>query len=326
MTPDVQQRLQAHLEARLGIRDVLEALESDFRYVVVPPVDERVRNHPAMQLAQPQTEGFYQDTHSHPLACIRTRADVAAYEPIRTPEWYDFSDLAAVAANLRTQGYVTMFGNAGIFDIVNGLGSRGRGYEQLICEIMGADPVALALIDKHLEVEYEYCRRGLDAGNGCIDILYIGEDCGTQHGPLFPPEFFREFFAPRMQRFADLAHAHGAACMLHSCGSTRDLLPIFIDDIGIDILDAVQPEPVGMEPEALKHDFGDRITFCGMLSLQQTLAHGTTDDCRREAEHRIRVSGRNGGYIFSPPNTFTRDIPLENILAVYEIATGRALA
>ena len=80
-----------------------------------------------------------------------------------------------------------------------------------------------------------------------------------------------------------------------------------------------------MEPEDLKRDFGDQLTFCGMISLQQTLTHGTEEECRQEAERRIRVIGKNGGYIFAPPNTITMDTPLENILTIYEVATGKEL-
>ena len=325
MTREVQQRLEDHFESQLGTRDVLAALQVDFRPVGARPVSDRVRAHPQMQSAD-LTEGFYQDTRSHPLAHIETLDDVAAYEPLRTPDWYDFSALRADAERVHQAGYVTVFGNAGLFDVVNGLGARGRGYKQILCEIMTGDEVALALIDKCLDADFEYCRRGLEAAGGTIDVLYVGEDCGAQDRPLFSPSFFREFFAPRMKRFADLAHEHGAACKLHSCGSTRMLLPIFIDEIGIDILDAVQPEPAGMEPAALKRDFGGRITFCGMLSLQQTLTQGTHDDCRREAEERIRVIGKDGGYIFSPPNSFTLDTPIENILAAYEVATRQELS
>jgi uroporphyrinogen decarboxylase len=97
---------------------------------------------------------------------------------------------------------------------------------------------------------------------------------------------------------------------------------MFIDEIGIDILDAVQPEPDGMQPLGLKRDFGDRLTFCGMLSLQQTFAHGSPHDCRREAAYLVTEIGRNGGYIFSPPNTFTEEMPIENILAAYAVVLG----
>ena len=214
MTPEVRQGLEDHLEKRLGYRDVARAFDTDFRHVGPRP---RTRGAPTPQSRTCLTEGFYQDTHSRPLAAIRTLDDVAVYTPARTPEGFDFSVVAEQCRLWHDQGFVTVFGNAGIFDIVNGLGSRGRGYEQLICEIMYQDEVAVALVDKHLRAEYEYCKRGLDAGGGEIDVLDIGEDCGTQNGPLFAPDRFRGFFAPRMKRFADLAHSHGAACMLHSC-------------------------------------------------------------------------------------------------------------
>lgn len=322
-TPEIYRLLEDHFERRFGTRDVREVLEVDFREVW--PLWREAAGPPPWQSEDLHAAGFYQDTHGHPLAAIATMDDVAAFRPPNSPEGFDFSGVGDAARRLHEEGFVTIFGGPGLMDIVNGVGVRGRGYEQLLCEIMAEDEVAIALIDRSIEADYEYCRRGLEAGGGEIDILYIGEDCGTQKGPLFAPERFRSFFAPRMKRFADLAHGHGAACMLHSCGSTRDLMPIFIEEVGLDILDAVQPEPAGMEPEALKRDFGDRLTFLGMISLQQTLARGTPDECRREAEHRIRVIGRAGGYIFGPPNTITMDTPLENVLAIYEVATGKTL-
>jgi len=182
--------------------------------------------------------------------------------------------------------------------------------------------VPLALIDKNLESDYEFFRRGLEAGQGQIEVLKIGEDCGNQNAPIFSPSFFKAFFAGAS---AALAHRHGAAFMMHSCGSVRDLLPIFIEDIGLDVLDVCQPEPRGMAPEGLKRDFGKDITFCGMLSLQKTFPFGSADDCRREAEHRIRTIGKSGGYSFSSGNSLTKDIPLANILAAYEVALGRSL-
>ena len=49
-----------------------------------------------------------------------------------------------------------------------------------------------------------------------------------------------------------------------------------------------------MEPAGLKQDFGDRITFSGMLGLQKTLTKGTVEECRREAERLITVIHRKG--------------------------------
>ena len=319
---EVGQALTDHLYARFGTKDILEALEVDFRRVE-PAKTAILPGSPASTPVVQLPHGIYQDTHTRPLAWIHTLEDVEAYRPEPDPDQFDFSGVHS--ACLHARPYVTAFGGWGLVDIVNGLGARGRGYEQLLVEIMTQDPVVLALIDRQLEAHFEFCRRGLEAGRGEIDVLLIGEDCGIQSGPLFSPAMFRAFFAPRIKRFVDLAHAHGAACMMHCCGSVRQLLPIFIEKVGLDILQAVQPEAVGMDPEGLKRDFGDHITFCGMISLQKTLTRGTVEECRREAEHRVRVIGKGGGYIFSPANTITLDAPLENVLAIYEVVTGKAL-
>jgi uroporphyrinogen decarboxylase len=87
----------------------------------------------------------------------------------------------------------------------------------------------------------------------------------------------------------------------------------------------MQPEPVGMDPEEIKDEFGSELTFCGLISTQETLPYGSVEDCRAEALHRIEVIGRDGGYIFSPAHCIQPDTPLENILAIYEVANGTEL-
>ena len=81
----------------------------------------------------------------------------------------------------------------------------------------------------------------------------------------------------------------------------------------------------GMDPEGLKRDFGDRLTYCGMISTQQTLPWGTLEECRAEARHRIDVIGRGGGYIFAPGHCIQPDAPVENVLAIYEELLGKKL-
>ena len=49
------------------------------------------------------------------------------------------------------------------------------------------------------------------------------------------------------------------------------------------------------------------------------------EECRAEARHRIDVIGKGGGYIFAPAHCIQPDTPLENILAIYEEATGKRL-
>ena len=91
-------------------------------------------------------------------------------------------------------------------------------------------------------------------------------------------------------------------------------------DIGMDVWETVQAHLPGNEPDVLKREYGDHITFFGGISTQTTLPFGTTDDVRREVRERIRVLGKNGGYICGPDHGIMPDVPLENVLAMVDEA------
>lgn len=262
--------------------------------------------------------GVYSEACDLVLARLYTMDDVNAH-PWPNPDDYDYSVIPEQIKQV--EEYAVVLGGAGIPDIINSVG-RGRGMEQVLVDIISEDEVGISIIDHRVDFYYEWCRRGLEAGGGKIDILHLGEDLGTQKGPTVSPEMFNSFFRPRLQKFIDLAHEYGAKAMLHSCGSTRLLQPMLIE-MGLDVLDSVQPEPVGMDPEELKKEFGDKLTYCGMMSTQETLPRGTVEECRKEARHRIDVIGKGGGYIFAPAHCIQPDTPLENILAIYEEVTGK---
>lgn len=323
LTPEIRAQLEVHF----GGADILQALGIDLRVVNAPWRGE-LRPGPGMQGRADYYDlwgtgytmtryrgGTYPEATELPFAEMDRIEQVESY-PWPSVDDYDFSDLRARAEALRE--YAVMFGGAGIPDIVNGV-SRGRGMERVLVDIMTNDPVGVAIIDRRVEHYYEYCRRGLEAGGGAIDILHLGEDCGSQRGRLFPPKVFDEFFVPRLQRFIDLAHEHGALAMLHSCGDTHDIMPTFIE-MGLDILDAMQPEPEGMDPATIKRLYGDRLTFCGLISTQHTLPHGSPEDVRREVRERVEVMGVDGGYILAPAHCIQPDTPLENVLALYDEA------
>ena len=322
LTPEIEAKLVGHF----GTEDILACLGVDLRVVGpcrrgnLPPIPEGCDAVDEWGTGYRRIEfdtGSYDEASYLPLAELSALEEVEAY-PWPGLEDYDFSDLedqCDAAAE-----YAACLGGAGIPDIVNGV-SRGRGMERVVMDIVMEDPVGVAIIDKRCDVLYAWCRRALEAAHGKVDILCLGEDCGNQAGPMFPPDVFDRFFRPRLKRFYDLAHEFGAKAMMHSCGDTRKLMARFID-MGLDVLDAMQPEPAGMNPEAVKSEFGDRLTFCGLISTQQTLPFGTEAECRAEARHRLEVLGRGGGYIFSPAHCIQSDTPIGNVLAIYEEALG----
>ncbi len=264
--------------------------------------------------------GSYQEAVILPLADLKTMDDVEKY-PWPCADHYDYSTIPDQCE--RVKDYAICVGGAGSPDILNGV-SRGRGMERVMMDIALRDEVGMAIIDKRVEFWYALIRRCLEAAHGKIDIVCLGEDCGQQNGRMFSEKDFDEVFRPRLQKFIDLAHEFGAKAMMHSCGDTHELMPTFID-MGLDILDAMQPEPVGMHPESIRAMCQGKLAFCGLMSTQQTLPFGTVEQCRAEARHRLDVIAKGGGYIFAPAHCIQPDTPLENVLAIYEEALGEKL-
>lgn len=322
LTPEIATELDKYFKGQ----PILDVFEVDFRFVGPaggPPAftgpaalyDEWGTGYSSVRNP---AGGEYMEATDLALARIETMDAVGSYRWPK-PEDYDYSVIPSQIEAVKD--FAVCLGSAGIPDIINGIG-RGRGMEQVLVDIATEDEVGTAIIDKRVDFYYEWCRRSFEAAGGKIDILCLGEDLGSQKGPTMSPACFESFFRPRIERFYKLAHDYGALAMMHSCGSTRMLQPRLIE-MGLDILDAVQPEPVGMDPVELKAEHGDKLTFCGMVSTQQTLPHGSVEECRAEARHRIDVIGKNGGYIFAPAHCIQPDTPIENVLAIYEEATGK---
>jgi len=111
-------------------------------------------------------------------------------------------------------------------------------------------------------------------------------------------------------------HSLGGRAMFHSCGMVRPFIPDLIL-LGVDVLDPIQPTGPEMQPEGLKRDFGDRLSFHGGLDMQNLLPHASPAQVEREARRYCEVAGAGGGYILGPAHLFQPDVPPENILAVY---------
>jgi uroporphyrinogen decarboxylase len=325
LTPEMGERLKKHF----GGRDVRECLGVDFRGVGpkrIKPVRAPERDltfdiwGAGYRRVTHGETGTYDEAVYHPLAELKTMDDVERYPWPSTAD-YDYSTIPEQCEKLKD--FAICLGGAGDPDIVNGV-SRGRGMEQVLMDIALRDEVGLAIIDHRVNFCYEHLRKSLEAAAGKVDILCLGEDTGNQNGRMVSPTDFDEVFRPRLKKFYDLAHEFGAKAMMHSCGDTHEIQPTFIE-MGLDILDAMQPEPAGMNPERIRAACKGKLAFCGLISTQQTLPHGTVAECRREARHRIDVIAKGGGYIFSPAHCIQPDTPLENVLAVYEEALGRKL-
>ena len=151
------------------------------------------------------------------------------------------------------------------------------------------------------------------------DIIQFGDDLGTQGGPQISPRMYREFFKPRharmWQRAKELADVK---VMLHCCGGIRPLIPDLIE-AGLDTTNPVQISCVGMDAAGLKRDFGDRLAFWGGgCDTQWMLSHGSPEEVRRHVRQQVAILSPGGGFIFQQVHNILADVPVENVIAMFE--------
>ena len=165
----------------------------------------------------------------------------------------------------------------------------------------------------------EAAGRQLEANGDLIDCLHYWDDYATDAALFFSIEDWRRFYKPALERLFALAKRHGKGVWFHCCGAMSELLPDLID-MGLDILEPCQTHLPGMAPERLKREFGKHIIFYGAINTQQTLPFASQESVRREVRQRIRVLGSDGGYIVGPDHSVNKDVPPENVVALYDEA------
>lgn len=322
--PGIDARLKKHFGLKPDDNEGLRrALGVDFRKIGAPYVGPKLHaDLPGRQVDNwgirrqwiEHESGGYWDFCDWPL----TNATLDEIErwPMPNPDHYDYSAIAAQCA--RHRDYCVVTGNAGLGDIINSTGML-RTMEQVLVDLATDDEAGLRLIDRKLEIELEICRRALAAARGQVDLLLIGEDLGTQRGPTISLDLYRKHLRPRHQRFVDLGREFGIPVMIHCCGSSSWAFDDFIE-MGISVIDTLQPEAKDMAPAYLKNRYGDRLAFHGMISTAGPVAYGTVDDVVRNCRETLEIMMPGGGYCFSPTHQLQDNSPTENVLAMYETA------
>lgn len=254
--------------------------------------------------------GTYEKTCYLPFAKID---DIGQLKSTRFPsaEWFDYSGISEQCD--RYKDYAVFTGGPGNADFINGI-SFLRGVEQVLIDIALEDPVYLYIVEKRYEFFYEHVRRILEAAKGKIDAVRFGEDLGTQLSPIISPETFSKLLGPKYKALFDMVHSYGAKTMLHSCGSVRAFIPIFID-LGLDILEVVHVDAKGMDIEGLHRDFYKKLVFCGSISVQTLLPKGSPAEIEAEIHLRKELF-HEGGIIIGPTNIMQVDMPVENFVVM----------
>ncbi len=251
---------------------------------------------------------------NHPLADA-TLAQVHEY-PWPDPAWMDVSDIRIRALKYDRQ-YAILGGDWSPFwhDAIDLLGM-----ENLLIKMYDepelVDAVMVHLVDYYVGVSQHI----FEVASDVIDIFFIGNDFGSQTGPLIGENLFRRFALSHLERLVDLGHNYGLKVMMHCCGGIAPLIPAMIE-VGLDALQAMQPSVRGMEPASLKTAFGDKMVFNGCIDSHHVLIKGTPDLVRARTRETIDIMKPGGGYIVSASHDYIlEETPVENVLAMFDTA------
>jgi uroporphyrinogen decarboxylase len=263
-----------------------------------------------------QRTELYWELVGHPLA--NTRVEALRHYP--WPDPHDSCRVAGLAEEARRlyeetdYALVADFLGGGIFEQALWM----RGFERFMMDLVSDEPFATALLDTLLELYVEFYAVYLEAVGPYVQIVALGDDLGMQTGLLISPALYRRLIKPRHKELYDFIHSRTEAKILHhTCGSVFPLVPDLID-VGVDILNPIQTSAQGMDPAALKREFGEQLVFHGGIDVQQILPFATPERVREEVKRIVAILGQGGGYIFAPSHNIQADVPPENILAMYE--------
>lgn len=325
----IDNRLKRHF----GLKEsdgagLLEALGTDFRGVAAPYVGPRL--HPEDPAGVVNVEpcfgvrcrwvehgsGGYWDYCDFPLK--EASYDEIAAWPMPSPDDFDYS---VIAKSCRGNGeFCVCAGGGHVGDIINSNGFL-RGMEQTLVDLITEDPAGMLLAERRCKIWLEVMERTLAAAEGGIDVFNMGEDLGTQTGPIINPELYRKVIRPFHQRFVDLAKSYDLPIVIHSCGSSSWAFDDFIE-MGIDCVETLQPEAKDMAPDYLKRRYGGRLAFKGMISTAGPLAYGSAGEVEDIVRRTLETMMPGGGYVLAPTHAVQDNTPVENVLSMFGAARG----
>jgi uroporphyrinogen decarboxylase len=242
-------------------------------------------------------------------------------EGLPRSEWFPeptaeaVAECAAQAGRLRKQGLATFSGYVcGVFEE-----AKEWVGDATLLTMPYDQPDRLAAMLERI-TEHKLTLYGAYARAG-VDIVHIGDDLGAQSALIMSPEQYRQWYRPRHRQI--IAHLRSirpdVLVAFHCCGHATPLVPDLIE-LGVDILEAVQPE--AMDLAGLKREYGRDLTFWGAVGNQSVLARLKPEAVVASVRRTVALMAPGGGYLAAPCHDITADIPWENVTAFVRAMGG----
>lgn len=258
----------------------------------------------------------YFDKVISPLAMLQSERDL---ELVKFPPPESFLALERLASDLRSQckqerALVLVMDGETI-----GKAVATVGFTNFYINLVRRPHLACALMDKIIDQKIAIWEAVLTKIDVQVDIIVEADDFGAQDRLLIAPDLYRKLIKPRQRRLFSFIKRQmpNAKLFYHCCGAIRPIIPDLIE-IGVDILNPVQIDAVGMDSESLKRDFGGALVFWGGAARNAILAKGSSTEIEEEVKRNLDIFAQGGGYVFAPIHNIQPNVPPENVLAMLE--------
>jgi hypothetical protein len=290
--------------------------------------------HPKGDLSAPPSarlpkDGFFFDTivRQGPIddAKLDPADNLEEFGPISDRD-LDYFDEAAKAATQTGRAVIATFGGLAFGDIAlvpapflkypKGI----RDIEEWYVSTLTRPSYIHAIFEKQTEIALTNLEKiAARVGDRVQAVFVCGTDFGTQQSTFCSADTFRSLYAPYYKQVNAWIHQHTAwKTFKHSCGAVKTLIPAIIES-GFDILNPVQCSAAGMDPAALKAEYGSDLVFWGGgVDTQKTLMFGTPAVVREEVLRRCEIFGRGGGFIFNAVHNIQANVPVANVTAMFD--------
>jgi uroporphyrinogen decarboxylase len=194
------------------------------------------------------------------------------------------------------------------------------GMETALMKMITEPDMFRAVIDRITDFYLDANEIFYSATKGKLDAVLMGNDFGSQTSLMLSPDAIREFILPGTRSLVSQAKSYGLKVIHHSCGSVYEIIPDLID-AGVDAIHPIQALASKMEPERLKRDFGEKMSFCGGVDAQELLVNGKPEQIQEKVSQLMKIFPT--GLIVSPSHeAVLQDIAPENIEAIFNTLRG----
>jgi len=316
--------LEGQLRQKLGIEDLAEYFQYDIRCYVGYKPTSKLGDFSKYPSAKPVPHfpgtGLSEWGERWYGGAIAPNTPMRDFTSVKDVEEYPFPDVGAEyryegleedVKKIKAAGFPAISRHEpGTFEQLWGL----RGLERILMDLVREPEYLKPLLEKISDIKAQIASNYAKTG---VDIVFTSDDLGAQEMMMMNPDTWRKHLKPCVAKIAKAARRvkQDVLIAFHSDGYIEPVIPDLIE-VGIDILQAVQPEC--MDPAELKEKYGERLSFWGTVSAQRTLALGTPKEVRKEVKKRIETVGKGGGLFIAPAHSVEHPTPIENVIAFFQ--------